>query len=226
MVNNFIKLYVLRNTVDPRLVRLDIKNPSITGYIVEKEMYVLNPLLFPPHMNGTSLICIVNSRTHPYHTVWIHDSMEYTVDAYNDILNRSTGSSSIYYDYINVCVFMRKTSPLAQSFLWQNLPGYLHHIPHRPSDSPYQIFFYHDKPHLFWECNSECACIPSDNPSMYTTLQACNVHCFNNNRDKKVYIGSSQNMLYAILENYNRQTGRGQNILTSRPAPTKEPNNI
>jgi len=168
---------------------------------------------------GTKGITIHNSMEEPYHTLFIKDTVEFTSYPIQQLTQPSLPTSETF----SMWVFTNQV-PQSMPLFYQHLHvGDLPFISIRWKDPNHQqpiwthknrfLFFYHTEPFLYWECNGNCICQPTNNQIQFSTLPQCQIQCYSQNRDKQSFLGHSSNLIYRILDNYNQQTPPSENIL-------------
>lgn len=217
--SNFIPLYLFKNSSNSEnLWRVDISSKPPPRYSLVKTMYVMNPNVALPHVNLTKQILINNNQTEPYNTIKITNQVEMPI-IYQQLQEKKSSNVQV----LPACVFLRHV-PNSHPFIYsvgkdKNGASILTVYDEPPNKGlPYYeqinfyVFFYFEKPYLFWEPYG-AVCIPSDDPKMYQTLAACQVHTYNDINQKFTYINNASVLIKDVLENYNRQTTRKDNIL-------------
>lgn len=215
--SNFIPLYLFHNS-NENLWRVDISKSPPPQYSLVKTMYVLDHNIALPHINLTKQVLINNNQTGNYSTIKITNQVEMPI-IYQQLQQKKSSNVQV----LPVCVFLRHV-PNSHPFIYsvgkdKNGASILTVFDEPPNKGlPYYehvnfyVFFYFEKPFLYWE-PYDAICIPSDNPKMYQTLAACQVHTYNHIHQKFTYINNASLLIKDVLENYNQQTSKKDNIL-------------
>lgn len=221
---NFVKLYLFHHP-QLDLYRIDNDATSPRGYNYIRTMYVLNSLVYPPHPNMTSMTYIFTKTSYPFNTVNITDesydiSLSFNSRRKNQwvVVGHHLKIIMVYTYYCHVARSLpflyeiRTDNAFSKSLHVIKDMSVHNRVPYYEQRS-IRGFFYFDKEYGYWECYPECVCVPSDDPTMYETISACQIQCYSQTYDKHVYVGNSSKMLYEVLKNYNQQTPKKDNIL-------------
>jgi hypothetical protein len=223
-MRNFVPIHVYRNLSRPELVRFDASENPPPGYKRELTMYAVNPLVFPPAVQGATLLRFTSLSSPPYHTIHIHEAFSELSDYLSFLRAHDEGavmaspdkSRTFLYAFLFVrafgsCLPVRYLNRIGRD----NMPFVYTDtvVKNAPYEHGAQYFFYLGNPEPYWSCSSEGCCVPSSDPGQYQTLAACQIHCYNTRLQREVFTSDSQRLLYTLLGDL-----RGT---TTTPAPVR-----
>lgn len=206
-MRNFIPVHVHQNSSRPDLFRVDVAEASPPGYKRVQTMHGLSPFLFPPAIMGATLFRFTSLSSPPYHTLNIQSAFYELSDflsfsrSTNQVVRQSDGKIFLYvFFYVRAFEFCKPFRYINQIDRG-NMP--FAEIDLTVGNMPYvqgtQYFFYLERPELYWSCSLEGCCVPSRDPGQYQTLQACQIHCYNDRLQRTVLTTDSQRFLHSLL---------------------------
>lgn len=186
-----------------------LKNTLPSSYRLITTLYFLNPRIFPPVPLGTSMFTVYQNYNHPYETVYI----EWIAFPIMSNVNIGTG---------NFCFFAYTTNPCPEAFPVyirnedvrtmitiddKELADYFIQTPYynRILDRDNYVLYSINSALLYWKGTTECICVPSNDPSDFSTLVECQKTMYPKIRNHSSYTGNSGVPLAEIKSKIYRQ---------------------
>ena len=173
--------------------------PFLSYYTLVRTFYVLNPSIQPPIPRGCQLFVVHQRQNYPYSMISIEPN----------VFMPHNPQTDSYFFFIAYIVPIPRGIP----FVYENtylvngsdhfvtyvrLHDLLKDVPYAEKPD-YRTMFVTDRPYLYWSCNSEACCVPSDDPNDYPRLMDCQIECYPRLRNRQTYVGNSSERLYGLL---------------------------
>jgi hypothetical protein len=174
--------------------------PFLSYYTPVRTFYVLNPSIQPPIPRGCQLFVVHQRKEYPYSMISIEPNLFTPHQPHTDS----------YFFFIAYIVPIPRGIPLVyeNTYLVDGSDRFVtyvrlydqpsKHVPYAQKPD-YRVLFVTDRPFLYWSCNSEACCVPSDDPHDFPRLMDCQTTCYPRVRNKTTYVGTSSERLYDLL---------------------------